>query len=215
MGFFFKLWKNINPKIHISIPFDFLGTIKQIPLWKYPEDDLPNLKLSYQNYLLFDCKVKFNKLLEKTHFTSPVCSFKFHKLVYTKWTSCLLGSPFPLCQIKWPLNLSYRVNECISLGFGALGFVFVGFGGLQVSSRRRVVSFFRLHLSQRLFSRVFLCRYVALAFISLIALIALIFPAVSDFVSVDCFRCFRHSFRSSENALMSVPDYFWYVFQEA
>lgn len=31
--------KIINPKRHISIPFDFLGTIKQIPLWKYPEAD--------------------------------------------------------------------------------------------------------------------------------------------------------------------------------
>jgi hypothetical protein len=80
--------------------------------------------------------------------------------------------------------------ECISLGFGALGFAFVGFGGLQVPSRRRVVGFFRLHLSQRLFSRVFLRRYVALAFISLVASIALILPAVSDFVFVDCFSLF-------------------------
>jgi hypothetical protein len=88
--------------------------------------------------------------------------------------------------------------ECRCLGFGALGFAFVGFGGRRVPSRRRVVGFFRLLLSRSLFSPVFLCMYVALAFISLVASILLILSALSDFVSVDCFRCFRHYFRSSE-----------------
>lgn len=103
-----KLNKNINPKRHISIPFDFLGTIQTNSPLEVSIGWLTKPKIVLPN--LYHGKVKFNKLLEKTHFTSPVRYLKFHKLVYTKWIGCLLGSPFPLCQIKWPLNLSYRVN---------------------------------------------------------------------------------------------------------